>query len=592
MRRSGRSGIRNLAITMAAMFVLATPHTFANAETSTATDSSAIESEVEDLVMMDNISINGKSVGGMTFDEVIKALGGTLDDVGEAPVTITSDYGDINLTLNELGLSDNTKDVVEKAFKYGNSGNILQRYRDREMLKSNPIDYTVKRTIDAKILSQYVENELGRAMDGLNQYTLNKNDDGTVSVLASGDSFSVDAKATKAAIEKQINADGYSGGGVTTEMVLMNNSQSERRKQLTRIKDLLGTYTTDYSSSGGSRATNVQRAASLVDGHVLFPGDDISVYNCIAPIEVSNGYELAHAFVGNEVVDSPGGGVCQVASTLYNAVIRAELEVLQRDCHSMMVSYVPISADATIAGGFLDLRFRNNLDAPIYIEAGYDGAYLTFNIYGEEYRPSNRTIEFESIQTGVINPPAEPIYTEDKSIPAGTQQVKSEAVTGYTGELWKYVYVDGVRTEEVLINTSLYDASPAKILVNTDPATNKPEENQDEKEEKKKKKKETEEQETEAPTEEKTEKQKEEPTEEPTEQQTEEPTEAPTEEPTEEQTEEPTEAPTEEPTEEPTEAPTEEPTEAPTEEPTEAPVEQPSDQSVDQPSDQGTDSAE
>jgi hypothetical protein len=270
---------------------------------------------------------------------------------------------------------------------------------------------------------------------------------------------------------------------------------------LGRVKNLLGTYTTSYASSSSSRKTNVQRAASLVDGHVLFPGEQISVYSCIAPIEVSNGYELAHAYVGTDVVDSPGGGVCQVATTLYNAVIRAELNVIQRNCHSMRVSYVPVSADAAIAGGVLDLRFSNNLEAPIYIEALYDGANLSFNIYGEEYRPSNRKIEFESVQTGVINPPAEPIYTEDKSLPPGTEVVSRSAVTGYTGELWKHVYVDGVETEKVKINSSKYQASPAMISINTDEASDEENEDEDDNEdgEKKKKKKKKKKQEEEEP---------------------------------------------------------------------------------------------
>ena len=241
---------------------------------------------------------------------------------------------------------------------------------------------------------------------------------------------------------------------------------------------------------------------------------------------MSNGYELAHAYVGTEVVDSPGGGVCQVATTLYNAVLRAELEVIQRNCHSMRVTYVPISADSAIAGGVFDLKFRNNLDAPIYIESGWDGANLTFSIYGEEYRPANRKIEFESVQTGVINPPAEPIYTEDKSLPPGTEMVVAQAVTGYTGELWKHVYIDGVLTESILINSSKYQNSPAKIAVNTD-EEEEDEDKDKEKKKKKKKKKEKSEDNTEATTE----KKKEEKTEAPTEKPTEEPTEAPTEAP-------------------------------------------------------------
>ncbi|SNU05030.1 G5 domain-containing protein [Lachnospiraceae bacterium] len=538
-----------LAILLSACFVITCAPHKVMAEKNTPTDATStdasetdaeLEKKYEGLTIKNNISINGQDVSGLTYQEAMKALGsaGNMDDVN---VTLTSEYGDVVATLGEMGLSDNTSDVVEEALRYGNSGNVLHRFKETKLLENTPVDLTVNKTVSSSIISQMVDNGIGSALSGDGGYTISKNGD-SISVKAKGETLSPDAKAIEKAIETKINEQGYSGSDITTSIILNNNAEGEREKQLARIKDLLGSYTTEYGSSGASRCVNVERASSLVDGHVLFPGEQISVYNCIAPIELSNGYELAHAFVANEVVDSPGGGVCQVASTIYNAVLRAELEVLQRECHSMPVSYVPLSADATIAGGVLDFKFRNNLDAPIYIEAGWDGGYLTFNIYGEEYRPANRTIEFESVQTGTIAPPSEPVYTEDKNLPPGTESVVSSAVTGYTAELWKHVYVDGVETESVLVNTSKYDASPAKIAVNTDKADSK-----------KKKKKETKKEDEEEEEQEEADEPDEPVTEEKKKKKTEEQTEAPTEAPTEEQTEAPTEAPSEEPAETPPE---------------------------------------
>ena len=532
MRKAYRSMLTFLLL---AGFVLSyTPDTVM-AEKSTSTDASVTDAEIEDkfegLTIKNNITINGQDMGGKTYREAMTILGSNkkLENVN---VSLTSEYGDVSATLGDMGLTNNASDVVEEAIRYGNSGNVLQRYKETKLLENTPKEFTTRKKVSGDIISQMVDNAIGSELVGDGSYTISKDGD-AVSVKANGESLSTDADAMEKAIEDEINAVGYSGNDITTSIILTKNTEGERERQLARIKDLLGTYTTEYGSSGASRCVNVERASSLVDGHVLFPGEQISVYNCIAPIELSNGYELAHAFVANEVVDSPGGGVCQVASTIYNAVLRAEIEVLQRDCHSMPVSYVPLSADATIAGGILDFKFRNNLDAPIYIEAGWDGSNLTFNIWGEEYRPSNRTIEFESVQTGTINPPSEPIYTEDKSLPAGTEQVVSEAVTGYTAELWKHIYVDGVLQDSVLVNSSKYDASPAKIAINTDKA------------EKKKKKKDSDKDEDDDKDEDTTEEKKKKTTEEVTEAETEAPTQAPT--------EAETEAPTEQSSEEQTE---------------------------------------
>ena len=435
----------------------------------------AVSADGEEKIILDNIYINDINVGGMTAAEA-EAKFGVDASATSAMVTFTSDYGDVETTLGELGLSNNADEVVEEAVNYGNHGNVLERYRDLETLKASPVKLESKSTISVDALDYIVEGKLGTEMEGLNQYSLDKSGE-QVKVVVEGQSVSIDASKTAAEVENQINKEDYAGGAVKVAVVLADDSQNEKLAQIARIKDCLGTYTTSYASSGSARKNNVQRAASLVDGHVLFPGEQISVYNCIAPIEVSNGYELAHAYVGTEVVDAAGGGVCQVATTLYNAAIRAELEIVQRNCHSLRVSYVPISADAAIAGGVLDLKLRNNLDAPIYIEACYDGANLSFSVYGEEYRPSNRTIEFESIQTGVVNPPSEPIYTEDKTLEPGTEQVTAAAVTGYTGELWKYVYEDGVKVDSIKINSSKYQASAQKISINSDPAE---EDNEDE----------------------------------------------------------------------------------------------------------------
>ena len=110
-----------------------------------------------------------------------------------------------------------------------------------------------------------------------------------------------------------------------------------------------------------------------------------------------SGYAMAGSYLNGEVVDSMGGGICQVSTTLYNAVLRAELNVTERSPHSMTVHYVDLSEDAAIAGTYKDLKFVNSTEYPIYIE-GYTTSdkKITFNIYGKETRDKNRTISFES----------------------------------------------------------------------------------------------------------------------------------------------------------------------------------------------------
>ena len=305
-------------------------------------------------------------------------------------------------------------------------------------------------------------------------YNLIKHDDGTVSVTMGGGNVMVDAVGTADAIEGIIK-DGWSGGDIKTDIVL-GGENTEKSAQVAEIKDLLGTYTTNYNGPAG-RMANIERATFFINGKVLFPGDQLSVHSTISPITTENGYYNAHVYSGNQIQEGVGGGVCQVATTLYNAALFAEIEIVQRNNHSLTVSYVPVSFDAAIAGGVLDMKIRNNLDAPIYIEGICSEGELTYNIWGKETRPSNRTLKFESYVTDAWGP-GEPEYVENPSLAPGEERTISRGSDGMCAELWKYVYVDGVEVEKSCINSSTYLPVKAKVERNSSEAA--PEENPEE----------------------------------------------------------------------------------------------------------------
>jgi vancomycin resistance protein YoaR len=222
------------------------------------------------------------------------------------------------------------------------------------------------------------------------------------------------------------------------------------------------------------RSSNVATAAGRINGTVLYPGKVFSTVKVIKDRTVENGYKEAPEYSSGKVVSGVGGGVCQVSTTLYNAVINAELEVVERSPHSMVVSYVPVSRDAAISGDYKDFKFKNNLDYPVYIMASASGGVLTFQIYGHETRDSNRTISFEPEITETIQP-GDDVVTEDSSLPAGYRSVTQSAHVGYRAKLWKIISVDGVEQERVQVNTSAYNASPQYVTVGRQAATPAPE---------------------------------------------------------------------------------------------------------------------
>ena len=175
---------------------------------------------------------------------------------------------------------------------------------------------------------------------------------------------------------------------------------------------------------------------------------------------------MAGSYLNGKVVDSLGGGICQVSTTLYNAVLESELEVSERHNHSMIVSYVDPSADAAIAeSSGKDFKFVNNYDYPIYIEAVTANKKVTVNIYGKETRPEGRVVKYESEVLEVIHPTSDAIYA-DPAQPIG-YIVTESAHTGYKARLWKVVTENGVEVSREQVNSSNYKVSPRSATVGT-----------------------------------------------------------------------------------------------------------------------------
>ena len=154
-----------------------------------------------------------------------------------------------------------------------------------------------------------------------------------------------------------------------------------------------------------------------------------------------------------------------MSTTLYNAVIRAELEVTERFNHSMIVGYVDPSADAAIAGTYKDLKFVNNTKAPIYIEGYTSGRSIYFNIFGQETRDANREISFVSETLSTTEPGTQ--YQAAPGSPIGSMSQVQSSHTGYTAQLWKVVTVNGVEQSREIFNKSTYKASPRIVAVGT-----------------------------------------------------------------------------------------------------------------------------
>ena len=166
---------------------------------------------------------------------------------------------------------------------------------------------------------------------------------------------------------------------------------------------LAGTCTTGFSTSSSNRINNIEFAAGHLNNLVVMPGQEISVSDTIKPRTTANGYKSAGAYLNGRTVPALGGGICQVSSTVYNAVKNAGLTVLERHPHSMPVHYLPLGLDAAISAGSKDLRFRNDYSAPVILQAYTEGKNLIVNCLVWNHDLNGRTFKLWSKETGSLS---------------------------------------------------------------------------------------------------------------------------------------------------------------------------------------------
>jgi len=289
-------------------------------------------------------------------------------------------------------------------------------------------------------------------------------ENGSFRVIPGSQGVSVNVEESTKIIEEYFSKE-WKGEASSIEVAADVVEPRGSEEELGKVKDLLGGFHTSYGTSSAGRAKNVQNGASKINGSVVYPGDSFSVYEAVSPFDAENGYELAGSYENGTTVETYGGGICQVSTTLYNAVIRAELDITERFNHSMIVGYVDPSADAAIAGTYKDLKFTNNTDAPIYIEGYTQDMVLYFNVFGQETRPSDREVIFESETLSTTDPGVQ--YQASGGHPIGYISQKQSSHVGYTAQLWKIVKVGGVEQSREVFNKSTYKASPRIVVVGT-----------------------------------------------------------------------------------------------------------------------------
>lgn len=417
------------------------------------------------LTCLDGVYIENIDVSGMTLAEVKAAIEQKLQSLSDDSITLyAGDEKTYTVKAGDLGLTCTDDELAARAVSIGRTGNIVRRYLADSYLKKNGrivLPMTIAATESA------VKSALERCAEEINsdpiEPELQLTDEETVTAVDKVDGLTVDVDASTTIVSNYIASEWNGGeGGVRLKVDTIPASGDVSR--FDGITDVLGLYKTTFDPSNTGRTTNIRRAAELINGTMLQPGEEFNFSTVVGKTTAENGFELAGSYENGAVVDTYGGGICQVSTTLYNAVLRSEIEVTERYPHSITVRYVDPSLDAAIADGSKNFRFVNSTDHAIYIYARTGSQTITFGIFGKETRDPARTIKFESRTVSTTEHTSKIKLDSSKSYGTITA---SGGHDGLEAQAWKLIYQNGTKQSEEQVNSSSYAMSPLTYTVGT-----------------------------------------------------------------------------------------------------------------------------
>ena len=420
------------------------------------------------------VYIDDVHVGGMTREEAAAAVDARHESVDRSfDIEVAIGNESWHVTPERVPVSRNTREIVDKAWAVGRTGTAglqgsgLSPFQDKidraSQMRSAPLSFTTRVDWDHEALRAMVE--------GIVNYV---NRDPVNSTVQSFDFNTKTFSFTEDRPGARLDADNLFGQiaalldegepkgqlRVTPEKILAELTKTEMMNRF----GLISAYTTE-TTKNENRNNNIALSARAINGITVLPGETFSFNQTTGERTAAKGYKEAAAISGGQSKDEIGGGVCQTSSTLFNAVARANLEIVERNPHAWPSSYVEKGFDATVNWPGLDFKFRNNTEYPIFILASYNKRKVTVNLYGMSLGSDVR-IDLESDVIQTIPQPEGVSRVLNPELPPGTEKKTVTGRKGYVVETWKIWYQGNRETRRELLFKTTYKAYQETIEYN------------------------------------------------------------------------------------------------------------------------------
>ncbi|HZG87423.1 VanW family protein [Paenibacillus sp.] len=445
------------------------------------------------------MSVSGWNVGGMRTDEFEKGLADRVAQLARMPVAMTAPMPGggtetRTATLGTLGLQTNADQLRAEIGRFA-EGSVWERAWRRWQWHGRSWELRV--AFDAKALSAaaqqtWPELYASRPVNAVRSITeqdevrysperkaLRLDEKGLTSTIWTavlGEGGAAAAKAGRAAHPYALKPDGPLQSKTPLKLTVPTYElQPEVTVAMLKeqgVERLISSFTTSFATSGSGRRHNVAKTASVVHNRLLKPGDVFDYAKIIEETESKFGFREAPVILNGKLCPGVGGGICQVSTTLYNAVLRAGLEIVERRNHSLPVSYAPIGQDATFASGYINFKFRNNTEKYILIRTSTENGKLTVKLFGS--MPPGVAYEIKSVKLEELDPPTK--YVKNPHLRKGSVELLQRGKPGYVVVTHRYKKVNGKVVDKELISKDTYKPLPTLYASNSGDASDREQE--------------------------------------------------------------------------------------------------------------------
>ncbi len=409
----------------------------------------------------EGIYVENIHLGGLTMEQAREQVEQAVAERGAW--SMKADCGGEVYDIENI-LTHDTEEILEEAFAVGHEGTSEERLSQIRLLQRKDRYFTVADSYEedaalsavAAVAAQYDIAAKDAALVG---YT----DEEGFQYSEESAGRRVDQEDLLAQLKAAFEAGDYDAvltGRVSEVAPSMDLAQAKESYEL------LSKFSTEANVNSEDRDHNVKLASDTINNTVLAPGEEFSMNALVGETSEAQGYRQAATYSQGQVVPEFGGGVCQVSSTIYNAVIEAGLETTERNSHSMTVSYVPLGEDAMIAYSYSDLKFKNNSSGNVLVLLDAEGPAVTCYIYGIPVLEEGVTVGMDSWVEETL-PIPDPEYIEDDSLAPGEEEYDSYGREGCRVVTDLVTYRDGEEISREFLHNSTYRAQAPVIRRNS-----------------------------------------------------------------------------------------------------------------------------